>query len=337
MTIQRARIPIPIRALQFVNSYIFSESATIVDPGMYWAESAYMLFKTLNSIGIKPCNIENTIVTHFHVDHSTLTPILAEVSNPVFMIGERDKHVLENLDKYVMDAIELFVYNGMPNQDIEAIKTHHPALRLLKAYEKASNLEWKTLANGDRLNLEGTEWEVIHAPGHTPGHILLYSRDTGAMITGDTLLPRITPHVTLHGLDTNPLGDYIESLKNIARLKPTIAYPGHGDPIDDPAGRAVEILEHHVSRLKRVARIIASGPISGYLVAKTLKWHTRAPSWDAMAPQEKFFAMGEALSHLRMLEAIGIAEKIDIGGVLAWRLTVDIDTAFDTIVDALSL
>jgi glyoxylase-like metal-dependent hydrolase (beta-lactamase superfamily II) len=31
-------------------------------------------------------------------------------------------------------------------------------------------------------------WQAIHSPGHTPGHISLYRREDGVLITGDAVL-----------------------------------------------------------------------------------------------------------------------------------------------------
>ena len=71
------------------------------------------------------------------------------------------------------------------------------------------------------------------------------------LIAGDHLLPRITPAVGLYPESRpDPLGDYIASLERVAELAPRLALPGHGDPIDDPAGRAREIVEHHRARLE---------------------------------------------------------------------------------------
>ena len=38
-------------------------------------------------------------------------------------------------------------------------------------------------------------FEVIHTPGHEPAHICLRDSRTGALFSGDHILPRITPFV----------------------------------------------------------------------------------------------------------------------------------------------
>ena len=65
-----------------------------------------------------------------------------------------------------------------------------------------------------------------------------------------TCSARITPTVGLWPASrADPLGDYLAALDRTIELAPRIALPGHGDPIEDPAGRARELQEHHRVRL----------------------------------------------------------------------------------------
>ena len=80
-------------------------------------------------------------------------------------------------------------------------------------------------------------WRIEVLRGHADGHIVLL-RD-GVMIAGDTILLGITPAIGLYpNSRPDPLGDYLETLARIEELAPRVAYAGHKDPIEDPAGRA---------------------------------------------------------------------------------------------------
>ena len=71
------------------------------------------------------------------------------------------------------------------------------------------------------------------------------------MLSGDHVLPTITPHIG--GLNPNgdPLLAFFESLDKVAAYGPdvSVVLPAHGHPFDDLAGRAKAIQEHHVERL----------------------------------------------------------------------------------------
>ena len=105
-------------------------------------------------------------------------------------------------------------------------------------------------------------WELVAAPGHADGQLCLL-RD-GVLVAADHLLGRITPTVGLWPASrADPLGDYLSALDRTIELAPRIALPGHGDPIEDPAGRARELKEHHRVRLGEAAAALGAEPQTG--------------------------------------------------------------------------
>jgi glyoxylase-like metal-dependent hydrolase (beta-lactamase superfamily II) len=154
------------------------------------------------------------------------------------------------------------------------------------------------------LLYEGSEldgWTVLELPGHADGHIG-FLRD-GVLIGGDHLLDPITPAVGLYPESRpDPLGDYLVSLERTAELGLRVVYPGHGEPIEDPAGRAREIIEHHRRRLDDVAAALGSEPRTGFEVS-------HAVFGRELSPQQRRFAVAEALSHLERLVREGRAAR----------------------------
>src|SRR5262249_26174700 len=144
-------------------------------------------------------------------------------------------------------------------------------------------------------------WSVLELPGHADGHIG-FLRD-GVLVGGDHLLARITPAVGLYPESRpDPLGDYLASLERTAELDLRIVYPGPGDPLEDPAAQAREIVEHHRERLDVVQAAIAGARRSGYDVSQ-------AVFGAELSPQQRRFAVAEALSHLERLVREGRAER----------------------------
>src|SRR5207237_956072 len=81
----------------------------------------------------------------------------------------------------------------------------------------------------------------------------------GVLIGGDHLLRPITPAIGLYPESRpDPPGDYLASLARTIELAPRIAYPGHGEPIEDAAQPAAEVLEHHRERLAVDAAPVAA-------------------------------------------------------------------------------
>ena len=166
-------------------------------------------------------------------------------------------------------------------------------------------------ARDPELLYEGSElagWTVVELPGHADGH-LGFIRD-GVLVGGDHLLARITPAVGLYPESRpDPLGDYLGSLERTIELAPRIVYPGHGEPIEDAAARAREIIEHHRRRLDEIAATLDAEPQSGYLAS-------RAVFGDELGPAQRRFAVAETLSHLERLVREGRAARVgDVGTV----------------------
>ena len=52
------------------------------------------------------------------------------------------------------------------------------------------------LDEAETIPLGGREWVAVHTPGHTPDHLCLYDPDGGVLLSGDHVLPTITPHIS---------------------------------------------------------------------------------------------------------------------------------------------
>jgi hydroxyacylglutathione hydrolase len=80
------------------------------------------------------------------------------------------------------------------------------------------------LAEGDELALGGLSFAVMHAPGHSPGHVVLHGH--GVAFVGDCLF---AGSVGRTDLPASSGADLVRSLERIATLPPeTVVYPGHG-------------------------------------------------------------------------------------------------------------
>lgn len=103
----------------------------------------------------------------------------------------------------------------------------------------------KILREGDEI----AGFRVIHAPGHTPGHIMLFRDSDRVAIAGDVLANTnfVTGKAGLRQppafFSTDP-AENRRSIRKLAALKPKLVCFGHGPPLRDPA-----LLENYISRL----------------------------------------------------------------------------------------
>jgi glyoxylase-like metal-dependent hydrolase (beta-lactamase superfamily II) len=123
---------------------------------------------------------------------------------------------------------------------------------VLHSMEKTDLPVDKKVEDGDIISLNGIDLEMVHTPGHNPGHICIYVRKERIMFTGDHVLAEGTTALQ------PPWGDmsqYINSLKKLLLYDIELMLPAHGPFITQPRKRLEELILH---RLERESQVITS-------------------------------------------------------------------------------
>jgi glyoxylase-like metal-dependent hydrolase (beta-lactamase superfamily II) len=145
------------------------------------------------------------------------------------------------------------------------------------------------------IELGGREWVAVHTPGHTIDHLCLYDPAGGVMISGDHVLPTITPHISGLGTTVDPLKDFFDSLDLMTTFDGVrTVLPAHGLEFADLSGRAEAIKRHHHERLDKLRT--ASGEIGSGTVHEFMQVLFQERSWGSMAESETY----AHLEHLRL-------------------------------------
>jgi glyoxylase-like metal-dependent hydrolase (beta-lactamase superfamily II) len=295
--IRRVTFPLPF-GLDHVHCYLLRSAAggwTLVDTGLGSPTPEERWREVLAELDAP---IERIVVTHMHPDHVGGARDVAEATGaPVFQ-GREDyaQCVAAWGERDPQRFVDYWRAHGMPEVELEG--QMRDSERLLAAVHWVRDPE--LLERGDELD----GWQVEVLRGHADGHIVLL-RD-GVLIAGDTILQGITPAIGLYpNSRPDPLGDYLETLQRIVELAPRIAYAGHKEPIEDPAGRAGEILEHHRERLDGTAAALSTEPKSAYEVSLSLFERD-------LPPTLRRFATAESLAHLERLVREGRAERVGL-------------------------
>ena len=248
--------------------------------------------------------VELVVVTHMHPDHVGGAADVAALTGAPVWQGRADHEQCARAwgERHPQRFADYWVRHGMPQETVAGILAESD--RLLAA------VHW--VERPDRLLEEGDDvdgWRVSVLPGHADGHIALL-RD-GVMIAGDVLLAGITPAIGLYpNSRPDPLGDYLDTLARIEELALRVAYPGHREPIAEPAARAREIAAHHAERLDRAAAALDGTPLSAYEVSLEL-------FRDELSTTLRRFATAESLAHLERLVHDGRASRSGDGYVRA--------------------
>ena len=333
----RLQLPVSMPGLGHVNCYalIDSDGAALVDPGLPGNESWSALVDRLRQAGIPLRRVHTTVITHSHPDHyggshqlreETGAELLAHaafMSSPAADGANADidlellelgpdalvelwKEKLRNLGKTAWgtgrepppdEAIRLFIQTNVAGQT-PRFRVPEPTIRV---------------ADGDAVRLAGREWFAVHTPGHTTDHLCLWDPAEGVLLSGDHVLPTITPHIAGSTDIDDPLAAFFASLARVGAFEGVkVCLPAHGHPFTDLRGRTASICRHHVERLdvlRAAAATLGNAPVEAYM--KEL-FSERA--WGGMAASETF-------AHLEHLRVIGDAESSrDPDGLLCYRL-----------------
>jgi glyoxylase-like metal-dependent hydrolase (beta-lactamase superfamily II) len=128
---------------------------------------------------------------------------------------------------------------------------HLPLAARLGAEANARVAAYPELGDGEVVRIGRVSLRALYTPGHAADHLCFALVEDGAVFTGDLVLGQGSTMVTW------PDGDmtaYLASLDLLAAVQPRILFPGHWDPITDPAAR---IAEYRAHRLEREAQILA--------------------------------------------------------------------------------
>ncbi|MEZ9548934.1 MULTISPECIES: MBL fold metallo-hydrolase [Vibrio] len=166
----------------------------VVDPG----GDIQQLAAIIEELGVK---VVNLVLTHGHLDHVGGTVPLAEMLN-VEIVGP---HKADN-----------FWLQGLENQ------SQMFGFPLCKAFEPNTWLE-----EGDKVTFGNQVIDVIHTPGHTPGHVVLFSEQARIAFVGDVLFNGAIGRTDFPQGDFNTL---IASIKTkLWPLGSDVTFvPGHG-------------------------------------------------------------------------------------------------------------
>jgi glyoxylase-like metal-dependent hydrolase (beta-lactamase superfamily II) len=175
------------------------------------------------------------------------------------------------------------------------------------------------LDDGACLYASGRILRVIAAPGHTPGTILLLEPATGALFTGDQILPRLPPSsgflFDAGGRRRPSLPAYLASLRASRELADETRsfYPGHGDPAEGPADAVdwtVRLLEQ---RARRALAALRRGPGTAYDLALRMFPH--------LTPHHLRAAIAETVGLLDLLTERTLALAEETSDAVIWQAT----------------
>lgn len=188
---------IPVTSLQQNCSLIWCENtgkATLIDPGGD-------VDRLMQAIAEQGVHLTQILLTHGHIDH---------------VGGAREMADYKGVPIVGPQCEDAFLFEALPAQ------AEHFGFAPLKVFMPD---HW--LVDGQVVDIGDVQLSVLHCPGHTPGHVAFYHRDSQTAFVGDILFhgsigrtdfPRGDHQALIHSITEKlfPLGDAVRFV------------PGHG-------------------------------------------------------------------------------------------------------------
>jgi glyoxylase-like metal-dependent hydrolase (beta-lactamase superfamily II) len=235
--------------------------------------------------------VEVVINSHCHEDHF--------LNNYLFPEAELWAHELEvPFFQDIEKLIEIFQDHDDPKEEYE-VQARNFLLNEVNYREREPD---RLLKDGEWIEFGRTRMQVLHTPGHSPGHLCFYFPEESVLFTADLDLVKAGPY---YGDRDSDIDDTIRSLERLAEFSVDTYLSAHGriGVYDGDPAHIQKYLETISQREEALQAFLAGGPRSiEEIVTHGIIYGNRqvAGAWDLSKSEKSMM-----LKHLQRLERQG--------------------------------
>jgi glyoxylase-like metal-dependent hydrolase (beta-lactamase superfamily II) len=312
------RMPLPF-SLNHINLWLLRDDNgwVIVDTGIDTPTSRDVWQHTFDgAMNNEPAT--HVIATHLHPDHAGCAGWLVKQFG-VDLWMTREEYMLcrvlvnDTGHEAPPEGIQFYKAAGFTD---EQLATYRESFGMFGRVVGPLPQAYIRMQDRELLSFAGQEWEVIVGRGHSPEHACLYDRARNILISGDQILPTISPNVSVWPTEpqSDPLRDWFDSIDKLEEILPddVLVLPSHGKPFRGAHVRLEQLRKEHIDNLDKLLDT-ANLPRRAVDVFDVMFDSTITDS-------NRVMATGEALAHLTYLCNKGemLAEN-DSNGVTFFR------------------
>jgi glyoxylase-like metal-dependent hydrolase (beta-lactamase superfamily II) len=310
-------VPIPHNPLRYTISYVAegADGLLIVDPGWFAPETYDALTAGLAGFGASVSDVAGVVVTHVHADHHGLSGRIREESGAWVAMHPAEVETLPVRFSETLSSTadrDWLTRCGVPQDIISGLEFSPAAMQPFLDMVEPDVL----LADGDIVPHGDRTLRAIWTPGHTPGHLCLHDETKGVLLTGDHILPRISPNIGLTFAEDDPLSSFIASLERVAEFESAEILPAHEYRFRGISARTAALIQHHQERCDEITGVLTEiGEASAWQIAERLSW---SRGWENVKGVMRRGALAETGAHLQFMWKRGDVQLID-GEVRLWH------------------
>ena len=235
-TARGARVSrLPLQAFPGFWAYVYvlqwGDQHILIDTGSGTDTSHEDLLNGLKQVGLDPADLTHILLTHAHIDHYGGLTKLKPLTSAKLGCHELDVQTVAHHDaRQALTGRRLasfFAESGLAKDEADALLSIY---RFTKAVYQSVPVDFTYNEVSDHV----PGLDVIHLPGHCPGHVALRLDDV--VFCGDMVVQGVTPHLTPESVAPyNGLDRYLESLERFRAWAKAarLILNGHDDVITD--------------------------------------------------------------------------------------------------------
>ncbi|MCI0608653.1 MAG: MBL fold metallo-hydrolase [Anaerolineae bacterium] len=244
---------IPLEAFPNFWAYVYvvmkDDLRVLIDCGSGTDSSHENLLSGLQQAGLQPEDLTHILLTHAHIDHYGGLPKLKPMTNAKIGIHELDLQTIAHHEARVAligrRLASFLADTGLAKETRDQLLSIY---RFTKAIYQPVPIDFTY----DAIDMHLDSFEMIHLPGHCPGHVAIRLDDV--IFCGDMVVEGVTPHLHPETISPyNGLDHYLESLIRFqawakdARL----IFNGHDDVITDLPSRIEATRQNLIRRMSK--------------------------------------------------------------------------------------
>ncbi len=294
----------PRNVYQYLVASADRDELLLIDTGTA-ATPREVVLPALRRLGFAPSDLRLVVVTHPDVDHQGgLAGLREACANALAACGFADRAMVGDPEKLLADRYGCYVEHalGMTADEIRWVRANYGARVEIDL----------TFSGGESLRIGERRLDVLPAPGHSAGHLVLFEPETELLFTSDAVHWHACP-----AADGSPalcptyeeVDDYLETIDLVESLAPSEMHSGHW-PMR--SGREViaflDESRHFVEAVDAVLR--ARLAQSATLAQLCQEVQLEAGPWDSEPAMLRFVVSG----HVRRLLRMRAVEVIEADG-----------------------